>query len=96
MSGSSVKRKNSAGVTTSCKRKKDTEAPASGSKAGGASGSAGKKEVYCIVEDDGTVEDSKVWAPTMPLDMRRWLPEKMVRLIQASLVSERRVSNLKN
>lgn len=83
MSGSSAKRKNSSGGAATCKRKKDTEATATSAKAGVA---AAGKDVFCIIEADGTVEDSKTWGPTMPVDMRRWLPAKMVQLIQGSVV----------
>lgn len=93
------KRKSTAGGSGTYKRKKDAEV--SGSRAGEPAKQApnpggkeireqarglGVNEVFCIVEVDGTVEDSKVWGPTLPMDMRRWLPPKMVALIQASLV----------
>ena len=90
MSGSSGKRKNSAGGTTSSKRKKDTDATSP--KAGPSCRVAIEKDVFSIIEADGTVEDSKVWGPTMPIDMRRWLPDKMVILIQGSLVSKRQTA----
>ena len=98
MSGSGVKRKTTSGGSGSCKKKKDSEAKAdelakqltSPQTIGGRGLRATRssvRDVFCIVEVDGTIEDSKVWGPTMPTDMRRWLPDKMVRLIQASMVS---------
>lgn len=52
-----------------------------------------KNQPFSIVEPDGTIEDSKIWGPTIPMDMRRWLPEKMLMLIQGSLVSDK-VANI--
>ena len=94
MSGSGVKRKVSLGGSGSSKKKKQAEDSGSPTRGGRAFQRAALtlgtsvKEPFCIVEADGTVEDSKVWGPTYPLDMRRWLPEKMVMLIQASMVCE--------
>jgi len=42
---------------------------------------------YFVVEEDGTVEDTKTWDATVLTDMRKWLPDKMVVLTQMSLVS---------
>ena len=93
MSSSAIKRKPSSGSSGTCKKKKNSEDTGSAQTTGKAIQKTGLtrgepvKEVFSIVENDGTVEDSDIWGPTMPGDMRRWLPEEMVMLLQASLVS---------
>ena len=89
MNGGAAKRKNSNGTSGSCKKKRDADIATEPTKQvqTRVTRASAVKEVFCIVEADGSVEDSKFWGPTIPVDMRRWLPEKMVLLIQGSMVS---------
>ncbi|KAF8424362.1 hypothetical protein EV426DRAFT_665881 [Tirmania nivea] len=63
------------------KRAKDAEVNRSPEVAVGSSGAA----QFFVVEEDGSVEDSKTWDATIPTDMRRWIPENMVMLMQIPL-----------